>query len=51
MAVDNEDTFVSHVIAEVARVQGVAINPNDPLVKWHLDRLESGATGTIIGAA
>ena len=26
-------------------------NPSDPLVKWHLDRLKDGGTGTIIGAA
>ena len=26
-------------------------NPNDPLVKWHLDRLKDGGTGIIIGAA
>lgn len=26
-------------------------NPNDPLVKWHLERLGRGETGTMIGAA
>ena len=26
-------------------------NPNDPLVRFHLDRLEQGETGSLIGAA
>ncbi|MEL7462893.1 MAG: adenylate/guanylate cyclase domain-containing protein [Pseudomonadota bacterium] len=26
-------------------------NPNDPLVRWHLQRFERGDTGTMIGAA
>ena len=26
-------------------------NPNDPLVRWHLERFEKGETGTMIGAA
>lgn len=26
-------------------------NPNDPLVKWHLERFEKGETGTMIGQA
>lgn len=37
--------------ARVALTELFRNNPNDPLVKWHLDRLKDGGTGTIIGAA
>lgn len=37
--------------ARVAFTELFRNNPNDPLVKWHLDRIKDGGTGTIIGAA